>query len=82
MTACSGSVTYTAVYELRYHRGDVNHDDKVDEDDVIYLLRHLVYADEYPVYTTNDFDGNGKVDEDDVVYLLRHLVYQDSYPLQ
>lgn len=82
ITACNGSVTYTAVFVLQYHRGDVNHDDKVDEDDVIYLLRHLVYAEEYPIYTTNDFDGNGKVDEDDVVYLLRHLVYQDSYPLQ
>ena len=35
---CDGSVTYTAVFELQYHRGDVNHDDKVDEDDAVYLL--------------------------------------------
>lgn len=81
VTPCNGSTTYTAQFELSFHRGDVNHDGKVDEDDVIHLLRHLVYADQYPIYTVNDFDGNGKVDEDDVVYLLRHLVYQESYPL-
>jgi len=81
VTACNGSVTYTAVYELRYHRGDVNHDDKVDEDDAIYLLRHVIFPEKYPVTAVCDYNNDGNVNEDDAIYLLRHAVFPEKYPL-
>jgi hypothetical protein len=78
---CDGSVTYTAVFELQYHRGDVNHDDKVDENDGIYLLWHVFFPEDYPVYVQNDFDGNGIVNEADGIYLLWHVFFPQDYPL-
>lgn len=81
VTACTGSVTYTAVFELRYYRGDVNHDDMVDESDGIYLLWHVFFPEDYPVYVQNDFDGDGIVSEADGIYLLWHVFFPQDYPL-
>ena len=52
-------------------RGDLNKDGVVDEDDAIYLLRHALMGDAYPVDQDADYDKNGIVDEDDAIYLLR-----------
>ncbi len=81
VTACNGNATYTAQYKLSYPTGDVDRNRAVDEDDVIYLLRHLVFPENYPCYVNADFNKDGKVDEDDVIYLLRHLVFPEEYPL-
>ena len=61
--------------------GDVDGNGKIDKDDAIYLLRHVVYPDKYPMSVSCDADGNGKIDKDDAIYLLRHVVYPDKYPL-
>ena len=61
---------------------DADGDGKIDKDDAIYLLRHVVYPDKYPMTVDCDVDGNGKLDKDDAIYLLRHVVYPDKYPLK
>lgn len=81
VTDCNGSVTYTAVFELSYQRGDVNHDKKVDESDGIYLLWHVFFPADYPVYVENDFDGDGVVSEADGIYLLWNVFFPEDYPL-
>lgn len=79
VTACYGNAEYTAVFDLL---GDVDKNDKVNEDDGIYLLWHVFFADDYPVDTHADFDNNGKVNEDDAIYLLWHVFYPQDYPLK
>ncbi len=61
---------------------DVNGSGAVDKDDAIYLLRHVVYPEKYPVKAVCDADGSGSVDKDDAIYLLRHVVYPEKYPLK
>ena len=80
---CTGSTSYMAVYKLKFKIGDLDRNKAINEDDVIYLLRHLVYGnDMYPISATKDLNKDGSENEDDVIYLLRHLVYGDGqYPL-
>ena len=61
--------------------GDMNNSGVADKDDAIYLLRHVVYPDKYPLTVSGDVNGSGTVDKDDAIYLLRHVVYPDKYPL-
>jgi len=81
VTACNGNATYTAVFELTFAPGDINCDNKIDEDDAIYLLRHVVFPEKYPVAVWSDIDRNGATDEADAIYLLRHVVFPEKYPL-
>lgn len=62
-------------------RGDVNGDDYVDSDDAIYLLRHTLMNDRYPINQDGDMNGDGFVDSDDAIYLLRYTLMPDRYPL-
>jgi hypothetical protein len=62
--------------------GEMDGNAGVDHNDAIYLLRHVVYPDKYPLTVDCDVDGNGKLDKDDAIYLLRHVVYPDKYPLK
>lgn len=62
--------------------GDINADGAVNKDDAIYLLRHVVYPDKYPLSVSGDINGDGAVNKDDAIYLLRHVVYPDKYPLR
>ncbi len=72
----SGSIEITSI-----KRGDVNGDDSIDSDDVIYLLKYTLIPDYYPINQSGDMDGNGSVDSDDVIYLLKHTLLPDYYPL-
>jgi len=61
--------------------GDLDGNEAVDEDDVIYLLQHLLMPNDFAVTQSVDYDGSGTVDEDDVIYLLQHLLMPDDFPL-
>ena len=61
--------------------GDVNGDSIVSKDDAIYLLRHVVFPDKYPVNIDADMNADNTVNKDDAIYLLRHVVFPDKYPL-
>ena len=81
ITICTGSTTYTAQYRLSFQRGDVNHDGDVTDADGIYLLWHIFFPEDYPVYVENDFNGDGVVTDDDGIYLLWHIFFPEDYPL-
>ena len=78
---CAGNTTYTATFKLAYPRGDVDCDHKVNEEDAIYLLWHVFFPQEYPIYAEADFDRNGVLDENDGIYLLWHVFFSEEYPL-
>jgi hypothetical protein len=62
-------------------RGDVNGDSIVNSGDAIYLLRHTLKPDSYPIDQSGDMNGDGFVNSSDAVYLLRHAMKPDRYPL-
>ena len=61
--------------------GDMNGDGIINKDDAIYLLRHVVFPDKYPVTIEADVNADNAVNKDDAIYLLRHVVFPDKYPL-
>ncbi|MBQ4322637.1 MAG: leucine-rich repeat protein [Clostridia bacterium] len=61
--------------------GDVMGDTEVDSDDAIYLLKHTLFPEMYPINQTSDFDGNGTLNSDDAIYLLKYTLFPDLYPL-
>ena len=61
--------------------GDMDMDGKVDVDDVLALLWHVLFPDDYPIEVDADFDGSGTTDVDDVLTLLWHVLFPDEYPL-
>lgn len=62
--------------------GDINKDDEVTKDDAIYLLRHVLFAEKYPLEANGDINADGAVTQDDAIYLLRHVLFPDKYPLK
>ena len=81
VTACTGDTVYTAVFAEPFMPGDLDGNEIVDEDDVIYLLQHLLMPEAFAVDQPVDYDKNGAVDEDDVIYLLQYLLMPDQFPL-
>ena len=61
--------------------GDLDGSCEVNEDDVIYLLQHVLMPEDFPVDQSVDYDKNDTVDEDDVIYLLQHLLMPEDFPL-
>lgn len=62
--------------------GDLDGNETVDDEDVIYLLWHTLMPNDYPVNQNVDYDGNSNVDDEDVIYLLWHTLMPDDYPLK
>lgn len=84
VTPCSGDITYIAVFEIdenAYATGDFDCSGAVDEDDAIYLLRHVLLPEKYPIVQSGDVNGDAELNEDDAIYLLRHVLLPEKYPL-
>lgn len=60
---------------------DINGDGTVNSDDAVYLLKHTMIPENYPVSIHVDFDKNGQVNSDDAVYLLKHTMLPEQYPI-
>lgn len=61
--------------------GDIDGNETVDVDDVMALLWHVLFPEDYPINAEAYFDGNGTVDVDDVLALLWHVLFPEEYPL-
>jgi len=64
-----------------YVAGDINADNNVNNDDVVMLLWHTLFAEDYPIDAPADFTADGTVNNDDVVYLLWNTLFPGDYPL-
>lgn len=62
--------------------GDLDASGKLNEDDAIYLLQHVLMPDQFPIGQTADYDRSGKLSEDDAIYLLQHVLMPDVFPLR
>ncbi len=60
---------------------DLNSDNTISSDDAIYLLRHVMFPNDYPVGYELDLDRDGDTDSDDAIYLLRYTLFPADYPL-
>ena len=73
VTVTDGALTAQNVTVQQWAKGDVNHDTKVNINDVVRLLNHVnksnVLTDTYGC----DFTGDGKVNINDVIRLLNHV---------
>lgn len=61
--------------------GDLNSDDKTDNDDVLLLLWHTLFPEQNLLPVSGDLNGDGKADNDDVLLLLWHTLFPDQNPL-
>jgi len=81
VTACTGNAIYTAVYALACVQGDMNDDGEITDADALYLLRHTLFPQRYPLQQSGDVNGDGEVTDADALYLLRYTLFPQRYPL-
>ena len=60
---------------------DFNGDRLVSDADAVYLLRHTLFQEEYPLNGSGDTNGDGEVTDADAVHLLRYTLFPEDYPL-
>jgi hypothetical protein len=82
------TVTYeglSAAYDVEvvtWFAGDINLDNTVNRDDVMALLWHITFPDQFPISAPADFTGDGKVNRDDVMQILWHITFPDLFLLE
>ena len=77
----SGICIHCGIKDMTRAPGDIDDNEGVDVDDVLALLWHVLFPDDYTIEAEADFDGNGETDVDDVLTLLWHVLFPDDYPL-
>ena len=81
-TVCGAKCGYEVIPAHEIIRGDFDDNGVVDKKDAIYLLRHTIMGELYPLNQSGDMNGDGIVDKNDAVYLLRHTLLPKLYPLK
>ncbi len=81
VTKCFGNKEYIAVFTSPVKSGDCNGDGYINNEDVIYLLWHTLFEEDYPLAYSGDVNGDGYINNEDVIYLLWHTLFEDDYPL-
>lgn len=61
--------------------GDFDGNGVLTDRDALYLLRHTLFEDTYPITADGDVNGDGEVTDKDALYLARHVLFGDRYPL-
>ena len=61
--------------------GDFDGKTGVTDSDALYLLRHTLFPNKYPLSTSGDVNADGRVSDSDAMYLLRHTLFPAKYPL-
>ena len=79
---CTGDAVFTAVFSASKVRGDFDGDFALTDADAVYLLRHTLFPEQYPVAQSADVDKDGIVTDADAVYLLRHTLFPEQYPFE
>ncbi len=66
-------------------RGDVDGNQIVNSDDVIYLLNYQLFDGMLELVdgadTDHDYNGDNQINSDDVIYLLNHTLFSDMFEL-
>ncbi len=65
-----------------YAPGDINDDYKINNQDAIHLLKHVMNSAQYTINQSGDMNGDGKVNNQDAIYLLKHILNPSAYPLK
>lgn len=81
IVGCEELTAELVVEIVEYLPGDFDLSFTVDENDAIYLLRHVLFPELYPIHIPGDFTTDMQVTEDDAIYLLRHVLFPELYPL-
>ncbi len=61
--------------------GDFTGDGQATYQDAIYLLRHILDPERYPLSGDVDYNGDGTLTDADAIYLLRYSLMPQRYPL-
>lgn len=68
-------------YDFDVKKGNINHDEKINDKDAIYLLMYCYFPKDYPVNQPCDYNGDGIINDKDAIYLLMYCYFPEDYPI-